>query len=307
MTRYVVQRILAMILVIWVVITATFFLMRAIPGGPFDADKKIPESILRNIQARYHLDQPLWKQYLDYLQHVVVWDLGPSYKQEGRTVNDIINDGFPVSATLGGLSLALSLLIGVPAGIISALRQNKWQDYLAMFGSIVLVSVPSFILAALLMYVFALKLRWFPAALWGKPSNAVLPTLALAGFSLAFLARLTRSSMLEVIQQDYIRTARAKGLAEAAVIYRHMLKNALAPVIAYLGPLAAGVLTGSFVVETIFGIPGLGRYYVTSISNRDYTTVLGTTVFYGILLVVLVFIGDIVTALLDPRIKLEKE
>ncbi len=307
MSRYIFQRVLAMFLVIWVVITATFFLMRAIPGGPFDTEKKIPESILRNIQARYRLDQPLWRQYVEYLGRVAVWDLGPSYKQEGRTVNDIINDGFPVSATLGGLSLFVALLVGLPAGIISALRQNRWQDYVAMFTSIVLVSVPNFILAALLMYVFALKLRWVPAALWGKPSQAVLPTIALSGFSLAFVARLTRSSMLEVIQQDYVRTARSKGLSEMAVIYRHMIKNALAPVIAYLGPLAAAVLTGSFVVEMIFGIPGLGRYYVTSISNRDYTVILGTTVFFGILLVVLVFIGDLLTAFIDPRIRLEKE
>lgn len=303
MTRYILQRVISMLLVLWVVVTATFLLMHAIPGGPFTAEKKLPEAILKNIEARYKLNDPLWKQYVDYLGNLLRWDLGPSFKYEGRTVNDIINDGFPVSASLGLIAIFLSLGIGIPAGVVAALNQNKWQDGLAMFGATLGYSIPSFILSTILMYVFALKLGWFPAALWGTPQQAVLPAISLAGLPTAFIARLIRSSMLEVMSQDYIRTARAKGLSERMVIYRHALKNAIMPVVTYIGPLAAGILTGSFVVEQIFAIPGLGRHYVTSIYNRDYTVILGVTVFYGILLVVFNFLVDLSYALIDPRIK----
>jgi len=307
MTRFVVQRFLSMLLALFFIITITFLLMHAIPGGPFTAEKKLPEAILRNIEARYHLDWPLWKQYADYMWKLLHWDLGPSFKYESRTVNDIINSGFPISATLGALSVALALALGIPAGIISALKQNKWQDAVAMFVAIFGVSVPAFILASLLMFVFALKLGWLPAARWGTPQQVIMPVISLSTFSLAFIARLMRSSMLEVIQQDYIRTARAKGLPSLLVIYRHAVKNAIIPVVTYLGPLVAGVFTGSFVIEQIFAIPGLGRHYVTSIYNRDYTVILGVTVFYSILLVSMNFLVDVAYVFLDPRISYLEE
>lgn len=305
MGRYVVQRLVTMVVVLWVIVTLTFFMMRAIPGGPFASEKKIPEAVLRNIERRYNLDQPLWKQYTDYLSNVIVWDLGPSFKLEGVTVNDIINRGFPVSAALGALSVLLSLAVGVPAGILSAMRHNGVADRVTMALTVLTISVPSFILATLLQYVFAFRLRWFPPALWGTWKHLVLPTLALSSFSMAWVAKLTRSSLLEVIGQDYIRTARAKGLPEAVITWRHMLKNAMIPVIAYLAPLTAALLTGTFVIESIFAIPGLGREFVTSIANRDYTVTLGVTVFYGALLVGLTLVGDLLTALVDPRIRLE--
>ncbi|MCL6451925.1 MAG: ABC transporter permease [Acetobacteraceae bacterium] len=302
MTRFILQRFFSMVIALWVIVTVTFLLMHAIPGGPFTFEKKLPEAILRNIEARYHLDWPLWKQYADYMWNLLKWDLGPSFKYEARTVNDIINSGFPISATLGALSVSLALVIGLPAGIISALNQNKWQDNAAMFAAIVGVSVPNFILASLLMYVFALKLGWLPPARWGSPQQVIMPVIALSGFSTAFIARLMRSSMLEVVQQDYIRTARAKGLPQLMVIYRHAVKNAIIPVVTYLGPLIAGVFTGSFIIEHIFAIPGLGKHYVTSIYNRDYTVILGVTIFYSILLVLMNFLVDVAYVFIDPRI-----
>ena len=303
MLRYLIRRLVSMLIVLWVIVTVTFALMHAIPGGPFTAEKALPPSIQKNLEARYHLNDPLLKQYFDYLKNLLRWDLGPSFKYEGRTVNDIINEGFPVSAQLGLVAVAISLLVGIPTGIISALCRNRWQDNVAMFLATIFVSVPNFILASVLMLVFALKLRWFPAAMWGEPSQVVLPALSLTGFPTAFISRLTRSSMVEVMEQDYIRTARAKGLSRSAVVIKHALKNALIPVVTYLGPLLAAILTGSFVVENIFAIPGLGRHFVTSIYNRDYTVILGVTVFYSVLLVVLNFIVDLTYAIIDPRIK----
>ena len=278
--------------------------MRSIPGGPFRREKALPAAIQRNIEARYKLNDPLWKQYLDYMKNMLRGDFGPSFKYIGRSVNSIIEDGFPVSAVLGGVTIIFSLVVGIPAGIIPALNQNKWQDNLAMGIAIVGVSVPSFVMATLLMYVFAVKLRWFPAAMWGTPRHVVLPMLALSAFPTAFFARLMRSSTLDVLSQDYIRTARSKGLSWAAVVYKHVLKNSVLPIITYLGPQAAAILTGSFVVESIFAIPGLGRYYVTSIYNRDYTTIMGVTIFYCIILVALNLLVDIAYSWLDPRIKL---
>lgn len=260
----------------------------------------------KNIEARYHLNDPLWKQYVDYLGNLLVWDLGPSFKYEATTVNEIINKSFPVSATLGAAAVSFALIMGILAGIIAALNHNKWQDYLAMLTATIGFAVPSFIMAGVLMYVFALKLRWFPAALWGSPAQAVLPALALAGMPTAVIARFMRSNLLEVMQQDYIRTARAKGLSQRVVVYRHALRNAIMPIITYLGPLVAGIFTGSFVVESIFAIPGLGQYFVSSISNRDYTVILGVTVFYSIFLVAMNFLVDLAYVWVDPRIKLNE-
>jgi oligopeptide transport system permease protein len=303
---YVLRRAISVILVVFVVATGTFILMHAIPGGPFKKEKALPPAVQRNIEERYKLNDPLWKQYTDYLKNLVRGDLGPSFKYLGRSVNDIIRDGFPVSATLGAWAILFALVVGVPAGIISALNQNKWQDNVVMAIAIIGVSVPNFVIATLLMYVFAVKLRWLPVAMWGTPKHVILPMIALAGFPAAFFARLMRSSTLDVLSQDYIRTARAKGLSWYAVVVKHVVKNAILPVVTYLGPLIAGILTGSFVVENIFAIPGLGRYYVTSIYNRDYTTIMGVTIFYSAFLVLLNFLVDIAYGWIDPRIKLVK-
>ena len=307
MFKSIVGRILSMVLVLWVIITVTFVLMHAIPGGPFTAEKALPEAVMKNIEARYRLNDPLPKQYVDYWANLLQGDLGPSFKYESRTVNEIIAEGFPVSAELGLIAVSFSVLIGVPAGMAGALYQNRWPDHLVMLLATVGISVPSFILATVLIYIFALWLQLLPAAMWGSPEYVILPALALAGMPTAFIARLTRSSMLEVLAQDYIRTARAKGIAPLKILWLHALKNALLPVVTYLGPMIAAIFTGSFVIESIFAIPGLGRHFVTSIYNRDYTVILGITVFYSALLVLMNFLVDLAYLWLDPRIKPEGE
>ncbi len=306
MLPYLLRRLVSMLLVLFAIVTATFILMHSIPGGPFTTEKNLPEAIQKNMEERYHLNDPLWKQYTDYLANVASGDLGPSFKYENRSVNDMIRESFPVSAELGAIAIFWAICLGIPAGIIAAVYHNRWPDYIAMFLTTIGISVPGFILAALLIFVFALQLNWLPAALWEGPSSTVLPALALMGLPTAFIARLTRSGMLEVLGQDYIRTARAKGLSSYTILTRHALKNALIPVVTYLGPLIAGILTGSFVIETIFAIPGLGRHFVTSIYNRDYTVILGVTIFYSALLVTLNLAVDIAYALLDPRIQLDE-
>lgn len=307
MLRYISKRILSLVLVLYIVITATFLLMHAIPGGPFTAEKKLAPEVLKNINARYHLDDPLWKQYTDYMGNILKFDFGPSFKYQDRTVNKIIADGFPVSLELGTLAVLLAVVLGIPAGIIAARRHNRFLDYLVMSSSTLGISIPSFILASLLIYFFAFKIKLFPAAMWNGFSYMILPSISLAALPMAVIARLTRSSMLEVLSQDFIRTARAKGVGPGLLIYRHALKNSLIPVVTYVGPMAAGVLTGSFVVESIFNIPGLGRHFVTSIYNRDYTVILGITIFYSALIVFFNFLVDIAYILLDPRISLDKK
>lgn len=307
MIKQIIGRFLSMVLVLWVIVTATFVLMHAIPGGPFTAEKALPEAVLKNIEARYHLNDPLSKQYLDYLGNLLQGDLGPSFKYEARTVNEIIAESFPVSAELGMVAVSLSVLIGIPAGMAGALYHNRWPDHLVMLLATFGISVPSFILATVLIYIFALWLNLLPAAMWGSPEFAILPAIALAGMPTAFIARLTRSSMLEVLSQDYIRTARAKGLTQLTILSRHALKNALLPVVTYLGPMIAAIFTGSFVIESIFAIPGLGRHFVTSIYNRDYTVILGITIFYSVILVFMNFLVDLTYVWLDPRIKIGGE
>lgn len=307
MIKIIIGRFLSMTLVLWVIITATFVLMHTIPGGPFTAEKALPEAVLKNIEARYHLNDPLSKQYMDYLSNLLQGDLGPSFKYESRTVNEIIAESFPVSAELGMVAVSLSVLIGIPAGMAGALYQNRWPDHLVMLLATFGISVPSFILATVLIYIFALWLNLLPAAMWGAPEFTILPAIALAGMPTAFIARLTRSSMLDVLSQDYIRTARAKGLSPFTILWRHALKNALLPVVTYLGPMIAAIFTGSFVIESIFAIPGLGRHFVTSIYNRDYTVILGITIFYSFILVLMNFFVDLAYVWLDPRIKMGGE
>lgn len=306
MARYVLRRIGSALVILWVIISITFVLMHAIPGGPFTSEKKLPPQVKASIEAKYHLDDPLWKQYADYIGGVVTGDLGPSYKYEGRSVNDIIGESFPVSAQLGLLALCVAIVGGITAGAISAMRPNGIIDYVITFISTLGISVPTFIIGAVLVYVVGFELRWFPVAMWRGPSYMILPVLTLAAQPMAFIARLTRSGLLDVYQQEYIRTARAKGLGAWNILIRHALGNAILPVITYIGPLAASLLTGSFIVETIFAIPGLGQYFVTSIYNRDYTVILGVTVFYSTLIVVLNIIVDMIYPIIDPRVTTEK-
>jgi len=305
MTRYIIRRVLYFIPVLFAVTLFTFVLVRAIPGGPFDrvGDRTLPPEIVANLEAKYHLDKPVWQQYLDYLWNLAKFDLGPSFSYRTQTVNDIIKASLPISAHLGVMAMAVALLIGIPAGCIAALKQNSPVDYVTTFFAILSASIPNIVLGPVLIWVFALTLGWFPVARWQGPEYWVLPTFALGTAYSAGIARLTRGSLLQVIQSDYIRTARAKGLRETIVVVRHALKNSLIPVVTVLGPMFAGVLTGAFTTETIFGIPGLGRHFVTSIGNRDYPVVLGTTLLYAVLLVVANLFVDITYAWLDPRIR----
>ena len=305
MAKYFFRRVLVSLLTLFVVITITFFMMQAIPGGPFTEEKAIPDFVIEKMMTQYGLDDPIYIQYGRYLLNVLRLDLGPSYRYEGISVNEIISESFPVSFMVGGLALILALLVGIPAGIISALNRGKWQDRLSMILATLGVTIPGFIIAALLVYIFAWRLGWATVGFWEGFSTAILPALTLALYPAAFISRLVRSSMLEILTQDYIRTAYSKGLSEFAIIYIHALKNAIIPVITYLGPLTAGILTGSFVVEQVFGVPGLGTFFVTSINNRDYTTIMGVTIFYSALLVFFNLIADCCLALIDPRIKLQ--
>ena len=309
MLKYIGKRLIYILITLFVIVTATFFLMQAAPGGPFSGEKKLPAEIEANLNEHYGLDKPLFVQYVSYLGSVATLDFGPSFKYKGQTVNDLISSGFPVSFTLGIEAILLALAFGVLFGVLAALYHNKWQDYTIAILTIFGISVPSFILAALLQYVFASEASFFaifPVAGWESWASTVLPSIALSFMPMAFIARLARSSMLEVLNSDYIRTARAKGLTKSAVTIKHAIRNALLPVITYMGPMAASVLTGSFVVEKIFGIPGLGSHFVTSITNRDYTVIMGVTVFYSIILLISILVVDVLYGIIDPRIKLTK-
>lgn len=304
MWNYFLRRVLYAFVALLVVVTVTFFFMHAIPGGPFQREKALPEAVKKNIEARYKLDQPLHRQYLDYLSHLAKGDLGPSYKYRGQTVNDIIKARFPVSVELGGAAFLIAILLGVPAGILAALYQNKVPDHVVMFFSTIGIAMPSFVIGTLLMYYLSYKWGLLPSSTWGSFKHVIMPAIALAGLPMAFVARLTRSSMLEVLSQDYMKTAVAKGLPRLRILLVHGIKNAIIPVVTYLGPLLAGILTGSFIVENIFAVPGLGKHFVISIYNRDYTVILGVTIFYCVLLISANLLVDLVYPLLDPRIQL---
>lgn len=304
MLEYLVKRLLSAVLAIWIVITVTFLFMHAIPGGPFQKEKTIPDAIRKNIEARYKLDQPLHIQYIDYLGNLVKGDLGPSFRYRGQTVNGIIAERFPISLQLGLTAFVIAITLGVSAGILAALNQGKFLDYLTMSFSTIGVSVPSFIMGTLLMLIFAYKLGLLPPAQWGTPAHIIMPALALAALPTAYIARLTRSSMLDVLNQDYMKTAVAKGLPRKRVIWLHAVKNAIIPVLTYSGPLLAGIITGTFVVENVFAVPGLGKHFVISIYNRDYTVILGLTAFYSVFLIAMNIVVDLMYTILDPRIKL---
>jgi ABC-type dipeptide/oligopeptide/nickel transport system permease component len=351
MGRYVIRRFLWMLLVLFLISLITFAMEHAVPGGPFDREKKLPDEIIANLEAKYHLDQPYWKQYALFLSDVLVprilteeptsmldealiqvkmgnsyllWvNFGPSYASRSRTVNDIIREQLPVSIQLGLVSMAIAIAIGMPMGILAALKQNTVWDYLGMSVAIFGVSVPVVAMGPVLVWLFGVMLKWLPPTGWGTkppyllffiPSNlftwefwkyCLMPAFAVGTGYSAIIARLSRASLLQVIHEDYIRTARAKGLAERVITVRHALRNALIPVVTILGPMFAAVLTGLFVVEQVFGIPGLGRYFITSITNRDYPVIMGTILLYAIFLVFANVIVDITYAWLDPRIRYE--
>ncbi len=350
MGRYIVRRLLWMLVVLFAVSALTFLLMHSVPGGPFDREKRLPQEILDNLNARYHLDEPLVVQYGRYIYEVLIpqfssvapgmsltddafinikmsdhlwlkWmNFGPSYASRSRTVNDIFREQLPISGQLGLMSITFAILLGIPLGILAALKQNTVWDYLGMSVAIFGVSVPVIVLGPILVWIFGVTLKWFPPTGWGAkppyvlgflPSNigpeyfkyAVMPVVALGLVNSAIIARLTRASLLQVVREDYIRTARAKGLSERVVITRHALKNSLIPVATILGPLFAALVTGTFVAELIFGIPGMGKYFVTSITNRDYPVIMGTILLYAMLLVVANLLVDLIYAFLDPRIR----
>ena len=298
--------ILALVLVAWGVATVTFLLMRGIPGGPLSRDRQLPPAVRAAIEARYHLDDPAWKQYIRYLGEAATGRFGLSYDDPGRTVGEIIAQRIPVSALLGALALGMALALAFPLGIFAALEQGRWPDRLNAFVAAAGVSVPSFILGALLLYVFSYRMRWFPAGGWRGISTAFLPALALAAMPTAYLARLVRSELSEVMRSDFLLTARAKGLSLGRVVVVHALRHTLSPVLAYLGPQAAAIMTGSFVVERIFNVPGLGRYFVTSISNRNYPMIMGVTLFYTVILVSFNLLADGAARWLDPRLREKK-
>jgi oligopeptide transport system permease protein len=305
MLRFIFRRLLQVIPVLFVIITATFFMVRFVPGGPFTSEKAIPPEILRNIEAHYGLDQPLWKQYTNYLANIVQGDFGPSFKYSNRTVTEIIAAKLPVSLELGGLALAVALIVGITLGVLAAVKRNTWLDYLASSVGMLGICVPTFVLGPILVLLVAIHLGWVNASGWYEWQDRVLPALTLGFVYAASLMRLTRGGMLEVLNQDFVRTARAKGASEWRVVFRHALRGGLLPVIAYLGPAIAGILTGSFVIETIFQIPGLGREFVNSAFNRDYTLVLGTVILYASLIILLNLVVDVVQVWLNPKLKFE--
>ncbi len=307
MLRYLLRRLLAAVPTMLAIVTLAFVLLHAAPGGPFDADKRLLPEIQRSIEARYHLDEPLWRQYLRYLQQLAHADLGPSYQYRNTSVNDIIAQGLPVDATIGCCAMLLALLLGIPVGLGAAWRRNTLWDHLPMALALVGISVPVFVIAPLLILVFAVHLHWLPGGDWvaRSPRHLVLPAVALALPYVAYIARLVRASALEVLSAPFIRTARAKGLSAARILLRHTLRPSLAPLVSFLGPAIAGILTGAMIVENVFGLPGIGRFFVTGALNRDYTLVLGITILYGALIIVFNLLADLCYAWIDPRVQLD--
>jgi oligopeptide transport system permease protein len=304
MLRFILYRLLQAIPVLLVVVTLTFFLVRLAPGGPFSAEKAVPPEVLKALEARYQLDQPIAAQYLSYLGDLLRGDFGPSFRYPGRSVDEMIFSGLPTTAELGLYALLISLVLGTTAGVIAALRPNTTQDYLPMSAAMIGICLPSFLLGPLLLLVFGVWLEWVPVSGWGNvPGDKILPALTLASGYTAYVARLSRGGMLEVMSQDYIRTARAKGLPEWVVVVKHGLRGGLIPVVAFAGPAFAGLLSGSFVVETIFQIPGLGRFYVQAAFQRDYIMIMGTTVFFAVLIVAFNLLADIAAVWLNPRLR----
>ena len=306
MIRFVLRRLAWAIPTLWVIVTLSFFMLRAAPGGPFTEARRLPPQVMANLERMYHLNEPVWEQYGRYLAHIVRGDFGPSYVYRSTTVNQLIAQGLPVDLTIGGLALALALIIGMPLGMLAALRQNRAWDHVSMAGAMLGISVPTFVVAPLLILLLAVKAHWLPAGGWshGRPAHLVLPVAVLTLPLVAYVARLMRGSMIEVLNSPYIRTARAKGLPERVVLLRHALRPALMPLVSFLGPAAVNTLTGSIIVEEIFGLPGIGRFFVDGALNRDYTLVMGVTILYAMLIIAFNLLADVLYGVLDPRARL---
>ena len=304
MPAYILQRLAMMLVTLFAIVTLTFFLMHAVPGGPFVSERMLAPEIQAALDAKYGLDQPIWVQYLTYLKGIATFDLGPSFKYPGVSVNQMIADGFPVTLRTGLLAVICVIALGVPLGIVAALNRNRWPDTTVMLIATIGVAIPSYVIATVMLYVFALRLGWVPTFGLDDWRGYILPVFALSGFWISFVARLTRSSLLETFEQDYMTTARAKGLRPGQVLFKHGLRNSLVPVVTVLGPVVANLITGSFVIEQIFALPGIGRQFVLSITNRDYTAIMGITIFYAAALMLMILIVDLLYAVLDPRIKL---
>jgi oligopeptide transport system permease protein len=300
---YIGRRFLWIIPVLFAVSLITFFLMHAVPGGPWDREKRLPQAVMDQLNAKYGLDQPIYIQYITWAGKFIQGDLGPSYRYTDRSVNDIVADGIWTTVQLGLMAFALSVIVGIPLGIFAALGHNRGPDYLSTSVSIIGIATPSFVLSMLLIVFFSVNLGWFPTGGWKGPQYWVLPTIALAGFPIAVIAWYTRASMLEVTRKDYVRTAHSKGLSDQAVVSRHMIRNALIPVVTILGPTLAFLVTGSFIIERIFGIPGVGQFYITAIGTRDYGLLMAMTMLYAFAIAFLNVIVDILYAYIDPRIR----
>jgi len=303
--KYILKRIVLAVVTLWLVATITFILMNLVPGGPFLAEKAPSEATLKALNEKYGLDQPLIVQYKNYMTRLLRGDMGPSLKQRGRTVNQIISNGFKSSAKVGGISVLFALIVGITLGSIAAMNRGKWIDNVIIVLSTCGIAVPSFVVSTVLMMIFSVKLKLLPTYGLSSPLHYIMPVMALSFYPMSYITRLMRSSMLEVLGQDYMRTARAKGLSNFKMIFKHALRNAILPVVTYLGPLLAYTLTGSFVIEKIFTIPGLGNDFISSITNRDYMLIMGTTVFLAALLITMNLLVDIAYKLIDPRIKLK--
>lgn len=303
MARFLLRRLLHGLAVLWVVVTLTFVLMRVTPGGPFDRERRLPPEVLANIAAKYHLDEPWLKQYARYLNGIFRGDLGPSYKYLDRGVSDIVAETFPVSALLGIFALVFALAFSFPVGICAAYYHSSWTDRWCLLIATLGISLPHFILGALLIWLFSIQLGWLQAGRWEGFTSVVLPTVTLGAAPAAYLSYLLRSTLLETLAEDFIRTARAKGLRESAVLLKHALNNSLIPTLTVLGPLFAALITGSFVVEYIFAIPGMGRFFITAVTDRDYPLIMGVTLVYTVILVCANLLVDLFYSLVDPRIK----
>ena len=300
---FIIRRLLWLGPVLLAVTFITFVLMHLVPGGPWDAEKALPPAVVENLNRRYGLDAPYWQQYVNFIWHALQGDLGLSFIRQNQTVTEILLQGLPVTATLAGLALGLALSIGMMLGVLAALRQNTWVDYVSVAFATLGASTPNFVLGIILVLTLSVMLKLVPTSGWGSLQHLLLPTITLSAFPAAYIARITRSSMLDVIRQDYVRTARAKGLPEQLVVTRHILKNALIPVLTVAGPIAANLVTGSFVIETLFAIPGVGRLFVQSVLARDYGLIMGAVVFYTVVISLANLVVDILYALVDPRIR----
>lgn len=306
MTKYIIRRLLGIIPTLFIIVTISFFIVRVAPGGPFDGERALPEVVKRNIEAKYHMNDPLVVQYGRYMFDVMRGDLGPSYRYKDHDVNFYIFQSLPNSMVLGAIAISIAIFFGITSGMLAAVKQNTWVDYLSMAIAVIGISVPLFVIGPVLQYVFAMKLQWLPTSGWFTSGDGwktiILPAITLAFLDFATIARLTRSSMLETLRSDYIRTAKAKGMKNSAIIFKHAMKGAMLPIVSYLGPAFAGIITGSVVVEQVFRIPGLGKFFVQSSFNRDYTLIVGVVIVYSVILVIMNFFVDIIYSLLDPRI-----